>query len=32
MDFTSPLPADMQAVIDKWRNYINGAAQNTLEQ
>jgi len=24
MDFTSPVPADMQAVIDKWRGYIAG--------
>ncbi len=24
MDFTSPLPDDMKAVIDKWRGYIHG--------
>ena len=24
MDFTSPLPADMAALIDKWRGYIKG--------
>ena len=24
MDFTSELPEDLGAVIDKWRNYING--------
>ena len=24
MDFCSPLPPDMEALIDKWRGYING--------
>jgi hypothetical protein len=24
MDFTSDLPADMQALIDKWRTYLKG--------
>ena len=28
MDFTSPLPDDMQALIDKWRNYLK--SNNTL--
>ena len=32
MDFTSPLPQDMQAVIEKWRNYISGTTQDTFEQ
>ncbi len=31
MDFTSPLPSDMEAVIEKWRNYVHGSAQDTLE-
>ena len=30
MDFTSEWPADMSAVIDKWRNYIKGNTNNTL--
>ena len=30
MDFTSELPADMAAVIDKWRIYIKGNTNNTL--
>ncbi|MBM6674175.1 RluA family pseudouridine synthase [Marseilla massiliensis] len=29
MDFTSPLPDDMEALINKWRKYING---NELKQ
>lgn len=30
MDFTSELPSDVAAVIDKWRNYIKGNSNNTL--
>lgn len=30
MDFTSELPEDMAAVIDKWRIYIKGNTNNTL--
>ena len=26
MDFTSPLPQDMDLLLDKWRNYIKGLA------
>ena len=26
MDFTSPLPQDMEQLLDKWRNYIKGLA------
>ena len=32
MDFTSPLPADMQAVIEKWRGYIHGTTNITIEE
>ena len=32
MDFTSPLPADMQALLEKWRNFINGTAADTFAQ
>jgi len=28
MDFTSELPDDMSALIDKWRNYLK--SNNTL--
>ena len=28
MDFTSELPADMQALLDKWRRYINGTTKD----
>ncbi|MDR0658675.1 MAG: RluA family pseudouridine synthase [Mediterranea sp.] len=27
MDFTSPLPADMRLLIDKWKSYINNRSQ-----
>ena len=27
MDFTSPLPADMEQLLDRWRRYIKGSAQ-----
>ena len=30
MDFTSELPSDMAALIDKWRIYIKGNTNNTL--
>lgn len=30
MDFTSPLPEDMEAVIDKWRNYFKTRNQDIL--
>ena len=26
MDFTSPMPQDMEQLLDKWRNYIKGLA------
>ncbi|MGM9713781.1 MAG: RNA pseudouridine synthase, partial [Prevotella sp.] len=26
MDFTSPMPKDLEAVIQKWRDFINGKA------
>jgi len=26
MDFTSPIPQDMEQLLDKWRNYIKGLA------
>lgn len=26
MDFSAPLPADMQALIDRWRTYTAGSA------
>lgn len=32
MDFTSPLPDDLQQLVGKWRNYINGAAQDTFAE
>ena len=32
MDFTSPLPSDMQAVIEKWRGYIHGTTNITIEE
>jgi hypothetical protein len=32
MDFTSPLPADMQMLLEKWRNFINGTAADTFAQ
>lgn len=31
MDFTSELPDDLNAVIRKWRDYINGTTRNTME-
>ena len=31
MDFTSELPDDLNAVIQKWRDYINGTTRNTME-
>ena len=30
MDFTSPLPADLEQLLAKWRGYINGTTQNTF--
>lgn len=29
MDFTSPLPADLEQLLAKWRGYINGTTQDT---
>ena len=26
MDFTSPMPQDMELLLEKWRNYIKGLA------
>ena len=31
MDFTSPLPADLSALLDKWRTYCAGASQETID-
>lgn len=31
MDFNSDLPADMEQLIDKWRNYIIGTTNNTFD-
>ena len=30
MDFTSAMPQDMAALIDKWRVYINGTTNDTF--
>lgn len=30
MDFTSPLPADLEQLLAKWRGYINGTTQDTF--
>ena len=30
MDFTSPLPADLEQLLAKWRGYINGTMQDTF--
>ena len=30
MDFTSELPEDLGAVIQKWREYINGTTRDTF--
>lgn len=32
MDFTSELPEDMDALIRKWRGYVEGTNNNTFEQ
>jgi len=32
MDFSAPLPADFQAVIDKWRTFINGTTADTFSE
>lgn len=32
MDFTSPLPADMEQLLDRWRRYIKGSAQAGLNE
>lgn len=32
MDFTSELPADIAALIAKWRGYIKGTTRDTFEQ
>ncbi len=32
MDFTSELPPDMGALLDKWRVYIKGTTQDTFEE
>ena len=29
MDFSSPMPEDLEAVIQKWRDFINGRAGAT---
>jgi 23S rRNA pseudouridine1911/1915/1917 synthase len=30
MDFTSPMPADMEALLQKWRNFINGTTRDAF--
>lgn len=30
MDFTSPMPDDLEALITKWRGYVHGTAQDTF--
>ena len=32
MDFTSELPADIAALIAKWRAYVGGTTRDTFEQ
>ena len=32
MDFTSSLPSDMDALIEKWRAYIKGTTNDTFEE
>ena len=32
MDFTSDLPSDMDALIEKWRAYIKGTTNDTFEE
>lgn len=32
MDFTSELPADMTALLRKWRGYVAGTANNTFDE
>ncbi len=32
MDFTSDLPSDMKALIEKWRGYIRGTRNDTFEE
>lgn len=32
MDFTSPLPDDMSALLGKWRTYVAGTTNNTFEE
>ena len=32
MDFTSPLPSDMEQLIAKWRTYIGGTTQDTFAE
>lgn len=32
LDFTSPTPADLQNLIDKWRNYVAGTTRDTFSQ
>ena len=31
MDFTSPMPQDMQALIEKWRGFIQGTTVDTFD-
>lgn len=30
MDFTSDLPADLEALIEKWRAYVKGTTNDTF--
>lgn len=32
MDFTSPLPADLAQLIEKWRGYLSGTTQDTFAE
>jgi len=32
MDFTSPLPADMEQLVEKWRTYMANTVKNDIQQ
>lgn len=32
MDFTSPLPSDMQQLLEKWRVYMSNTVKNNIQQ
>lgn len=31
MDFTSPMPDDLEQLVDKWRSYVQGTTRDTFE-